>query len=102
MLAVSLRSLAEEWFDGLVDLVKADLEGAEWELLATARRWAPVVRWLLVELHECGAPDPPPPPWPEGRDGPSALIATAIPLLEAAGYTAIPHVRHPHSVWATR
>lgn len=86
---------------GPIDFAKVDSEGAEWDILVDSS-WAPLVRNLLVELHPFGAPDPPPEPWPEGRDGPSPLLAAAIPLLEGLGFAAVPHVAHPQAVFAWR
>jgi FkbM family methyltransferase len=37
--------------DGMVDLVKMDIEGSERCLMACASRWVPKVRYLLVEIH---------------------------------------------------
>lgn len=85
-----------------VDFVKADIEGAEWALFEYGEEWAPLVRSMLVELHRHGAPRPPSGPRPKGRDGPSHLLAAAIPRLEALGFRAVPHVIHPAAVFAWR
>jgi FkbM family methyltransferase len=37
--------------DGMVDLVKMDIEGSEQSLMECASRWAPKVRYLLIEIH---------------------------------------------------
>lgn len=91
----------QELGGGPPDLVKLDVEGSEWEILAEAAEWAPLVPRLLVELHGHGAPARLSPPL-EGRDGPSRLVGTAARMLEAAGYHAVPHAVHPHAVYATR
>lgn len=92
--------------EGAVDFLKLDIEGEEWAILnhdLTAERpWNPLVTSLLVELHERNALAPPSGPWPEGRDGPSPLLAAAVPLLEALGYQATPRLDHPASVFAVR
>jgi hypothetical protein len=82
--------------------VKCDTEGSCWEMFADGADWQPWVKTLLVELHERNAPEPPRGAWPVGRDGPSPLLAAAVPLLEALGYQATPRVDHPASVWAVR
>ena len=53
--AESLQSLIDRVFSGHVDFCKMDVEGTEWELFATAGAWAPMMDYLLVELH---GPDP--------------------------------------------
>jgi hypothetical protein len=35
----------------MVDLVKMDIEGSEQSLMECASRWAPKVRYLLIEIH---------------------------------------------------
>ncbi len=59
-----------------VDLLKIDIEGAEWTILGDARLACHPARALVLEWHRrmCPAPDP---------------RATARRLLEAAGYEAI-------------
>ncbi len=89
-------------FGDQVDFVKLDAEGEEWNLFAHGDRWPSMIRHLLVELHYWGAPPPPPEPWPEGRDGPNGLLASAILMLEGLGFVAVPHTIHPHSIWATQ
>ena len=37
--------------DGMVDLVKMDIEGSERALMECAATWAPMVRHLLIEIH---------------------------------------------------
>lgn len=102
VVGVTLDSIISHyWVDGC-DFVKMDIEGTEWEIFEHETPWAPLVRSLLVELHPFGAPPPPSEPWPEGRDGPSPLVASALRQLSELGFRAVPHVRHPHAVWATR
>jgi FkbM family methyltransferase len=50
--ALSLDTLAEEWPDGRIDLVKMDIEGAERTVLSEATAWAERVDMIMVEVHE--------------------------------------------------
>lgn len=103
-----LYDLLAAFDDRHCDFVKVDIEGAEYEVFEDGLgydgscAWAPLVRSLLVELHPYGAPEPPPEPWPSGRDGPSPLLAAAIPILEGLGFHTVPHTVHPHAVFASR
>lgn len=68
---------------GRVDFVKMDIEGAEWDVLSTARDWGPYVSALLIERH-VGA------------------YEVARAMLESAGYEVAHHPRHSGSLWAIR
>lgn len=48
---VALAYLIENQFDGPVDFVKMDIEGAEWDLLWNHADWSPLVKNIIVELH---------------------------------------------------
>jgi FkbM family methyltransferase len=73
-----------------VDLVKLDIEGGEWSLLADPRFAA--ARAVVLEYHPPGCPEP-------------DTHATARRLLEQHGYDVIPLFEHPGGVgmvWALR
>jgi FkbM family methyltransferase len=77
-----------------VDLIKIDIEGGEWALLADPRLPSLGARTIVIEWHARGAPDPDP-------------HAAALGLLERAGYLIhLDEVDPPHGhtglVWATR
>ena len=81
-----------------VDFVKLDVEGMEWRLFKQADQWAPLVRYLLVELHDDGASpvvdrrlEPP---------GDGDLVARAITMLSPHFGAVIWHEPHPHAVFA--
>lgn len=84
----TLTDLIDSYFLHGVDLVKMDIEGAEWDLFETADQWAPLVRNVLAELH--------------GDLRPDVLVHLATKPLQLAGYTVLPHSGHPQAVWATR
>lgn len=65
---------------GGADLVKMDIEGAEWEVLASDG-WEKLVETILVEVH--GEP-----------------YEKMIDLLAARGFSASKHTAHWSSVWA--
>lgn len=83
---VILRSFPE----GEVDFVKIDVEGEEWPILSEPE-WAPLVRHLVVELHDTGAGYPS-----------EMLVTSAIGWLTGAGFEARHHPPHPQSVYAWR
>jgi FkbM family methyltransferase len=77
-----------------VDLIKIDIEGGEWALLADPRLPSLGACTIVIEWHARGAPDPDP-------------HAAALGLLERAGYLIhLDEVDPPHGhtglVWATR
>lgn len=104
--ASTLRHTVVAAFGGAeCDFAKVDVEGAEWGILRDAPAWAPVVRRLLIELHDASFPrlmEVKDEPIYAGRDGPSHLLDVAVWLLEGAGYRAVPHAVHPAAVWAVR
>jgi FkbM family methyltransferase len=87
MASYTLRQVILRSFGHRVDFVKMDVEGAEWGIMDLAS-WAPLVRFLLVELHGKG-------PGPD-------LIACAVERLHALGFYAAPHLPHPQAVRAWR
>lgn len=50
--AVGVRELAASHGWQAIDLVKLDIEGAEQRVFAESRDWLPMVRHLVVELHD--------------------------------------------------
>ena len=64
------------------DLVKIDIEGAEWDLLADPRFARTRPRVVVLEYHQEGCPEPDPP-------------ATAEKALRAAGLEVVPTGRKP-------
>ncbi len=50
--AVAMRTLMKEVHISSIDLLKADIEGAEKEVFETAPEWIQNVRCLAVELHD--------------------------------------------------
>jgi FkbM family methyltransferase len=81
--------------DHQVDLLKMDIEGAEWPILTDPRLPELGARAVVLEWHTRGCPDPEP-------------HAAAVRLLQAAGYTRTLDVGElsPHStdgvLWAWR
>lgn len=73
---------------GLLDFLKLDVEGEEWALFKHGA-WAPLVRHLLVEVHDVGA----------GLSSPT-LVAAACQQLDALGFDASHHPPHPQAVYA--
>jgi hypothetical protein len=76
-----------------VDLLKIDIEGAEWPILADPRFGAGVAKTLALEYHPYGSPEP------DAR-------ALALRLLREAGYeTKVSDFRLPPGhgmLWAWR
>ena len=64
------------------DLVKIDVEGAEWALLSDARFAAARPRIVVLEYHRDGCPEPDP-------------AAAAVRALHAAGLSVVPAGRKP-------
>lgn len=67
---------------GGADLVKMDIEGAEWEVVQSAG-WCDLVGSLLVEVH-------------------GGTCSRMIELLEERGFRARSHAVHWSSVWAIK
>lgn len=82
--AVTIADLAG-MLGGLVDFVKMDIEGAEWEVLESSG-WERHLRMLLVELH------------PQTE----ASVCRVWSLLAGRGFQVVRHRPHPAAVWATR
>lgn len=76
-----------------VDFCKMDIEGAEWGIFETADAWSLHVRHLLVELH---------PALPHHTEDSPSLVKEAIDMLNAQGFNARHHERHPRAVYAWR
>jgi FkbM family methyltransferase len=70
-----------DYLDG-IDLLKVDIEGAEWPLLADPRFREAPARAIVLEYHSDGCPHP--------DAGPAAAEA-----LEAAGYETLPGTTKP-------
>lgn len=74
--------------DGLLDFLKLDIEGTEWDLFDHPA-WVPLVRNVLVELH--------------GDGGSAYLVERACAKLTEIGFaTAAHHPPHPQAVFASR
>lgn len=87
--SLTLREIIlREFGEGGVDFVKMDVEGTEWEILALPT-WAPLVRYLLIELHDLSASS-------------AELLERARLLLVAAGFRARHQPPHPQAIWAQR
>lgn len=72
-----------------VDLLKLDVEGAEWEILEHAEWWAPRVRRMYVEFH--------------GRGTSDRILRRGRAAVERAGFRLLPEQgTHPAGVWAER
>lgn len=84
----SLGELVDAHFGGWVDLVKMDVEGAEWDLLGDEAMVG--VGAVLVELHDL-----------EGESD-DDLIFSARALLESRGFVTERHDVHPRAVFAWR
>ena len=82
--ALSLDTLAGEWPDDPIDLVKMDIEGAERTVLSEATGWAERVRMIMVEVHE---------PYD---------VAACRADLERLGFDVTPHPTHPAGVIGAR
>lgn len=78
--------------DPVVDFVKMDVEGAEWDIFESGGQWVALVRHLLVELH----------PTHEAPYETDELVRRAVEKLREIGFFAVPHEAHPRSVWAWR
>lgn len=88
--ALTLRqTILRAFGDHPVDLVKMDVEGAEWAILRY-HDWVPLVRSVLIELHG-GAAVPSMP-----------LYDVAAAALDELGYRTCPQGRHPASVYGVR
>lgn len=88
---VTVRTLHDLITDRLgdeADLVKMDIEGAEWDVFSGPDDWVAVTKHLLVELH--------------GPGGSAHLVEAAVEQLTRLGFTAEHHTPHPQAVWATR
>lgn len=79
---VTLTELINDELNGHVDFVKMDVEGAEYGIIEDGT-WAPLVSYLLVELH-------------------GFSVSDTCAKLEALGFQAEPHPPHPNAIWAWR
>lgn len=82
----TMRTLLGLFGSAPVDFVKMDVEGTEWDLLEDGEEWAPLVRHLLVELHN--AP-------------PDAARLRGAMLLNRLGFDSEPST-HPAGLFAWR
>lgn len=89
-ITVRTVDLFEEGHD--VDLMKIDIEGGEWSILTDPRLADLGADVIVLEWHASGCPDPDP-------------RATALRLLDAAGYTRVEeyeNFEHRGLLWAWR
>ncbi|KLU02673.1 hypothetical protein RISK_005739 [Rhodopirellula islandica] len=54
--SVGLDEVVNQYFDGKIDLLKMDIEGAEKEVLAVGGQWADRVQTAMIECHDRWVP----------------------------------------------
>ncbi len=80
----TIAGILEQFGIAEVDYLKMDIEGAEAEVIVTAREWAPKVRMMNIEVHS-----------PE-------IMATVVAHLEEFGFQCEPSTSHWSSIMAIR